>query len=98
VNVNTIEFSMIPQSSVNGDTPPTPDCMPMFCGDPPNTASMCGVLPGSTSVTVTSQRENMSFMQVTVAVQVAALVFHAGTVEVELMIDERFVRESSSPG
>ena len=70
----------------------------MFCGEPPNTASMCGTLPGLTSVTVTSQRANMSRMQVTVAAQFAALVFQAGTCFVELMLDDLLVRESSLPG
>src|SRR4051812_13715803 len=98
VNVKTIEFSITAQSSVNGETPPTPCCMPMFCGEPPNTASICGTLPGLTSVIVTSQRENMSFMHATVAVQCAALVFHAGTLRCDVMIDDLFVRESSSPG
>jgi hypothetical protein len=40
----------------------------------------------------------MSFMHATVACQCAALVFHAGTTEVWLGIDEWFVRESSLPG
>ena len=98
VNVNTIEFSMTAQSSVNGDTPPTPEPMPIFCGEPPNTASMWGTLPGSTSVTVTSNRANMSRMHATVAAQVAALVFHAGTLACDETIEDRLVRASSSPG
>src|SRR5262245_1541037 len=89
---------MIPQSSVNGDTPPTPDGIPTSCGEPPNTASMCGTFPGSTSVTVTSNRDQISWKHATVALQVAALVFHAGTTAWLLTIDECWVRESSSPG
>src|SRR5512139_1415901 len=94
VNVNTIEFSITAQSSVNGLTPPTPDGIPMLPGPPPNTASMCGTLPGSTSVIVTSQRANMSFMHFTVSAHSCGDAFHAGTWRWLVMIDERFVRES----
>ena len=98
MNVNTIEFSMIPQFDVNGDTPPTPDGNPIDCGEPPNTASMCGTLPGSTSVNATSKRENMFRMHATVASHTASLVFHAGTVRGELTIVDRLARESFCPG
>src|SRR3954463_15800466 len=98
VNVNTIEFSMMPQSCVNGDTPATLFGMPSCVGEPPNTASMCGVWPGSTSVTLTSNGENRSFMQATVALHVVALTFHAGIDVVWLASVERLVRESLLPG
>jgi len=49
-------------------------------------------------VTVTSNGANMSFMHWTVAAQFAAEVFQAGTDRAPLMMLERFVRASSSPG
>src|SRR4051812_43742435 len=89
---------MITQSSVNGETPAVFASMPTCVGEPPNTASMCGTLPGSTSVTVTSKRENRSFMQVTVDCQFAAVTFHAGIDVCAVTIVDLFVRESLSPG
>src|SRR5258705_11954694 len=78
-NVNTIEFSMMEQSSVNGDTPPTFDGSPTSPGVPLNSASMCGTLPGSTSVTVTPNRDQMPLKQLTVSVQFCADGAKAGT-------------------
>src|SRR5436190_16642168 len=98
VNVNTIEFSMIAQSLVNGDTPATLLGMPSCVGDPPNTASMCGVWPGSVSVTVTSNGANSSFMHATVAVHVVALTFHGAIVVAACASVDRLVRESLLPG
>src|SRR5690349_11459421 len=86
VNVKTIEFSITTQSSVNGETPAVFASMPTCVGEPPNTASMCGTLPGSTSVTVTSKREKRSFMHVTVDCQFVALTFHAGSEVVAVTI------------
>src|SRR5690349_13838525 len=67
VNANTIELSITEQSSANGDTPPTFDAMPTSAGLPPNIASMCGVWPGSVSVTVTANGAQISRMHATVA-------------------------------
>ena len=50
MNVNTIELSTTAQSAVNGDTPASELDIPNCAGVPPNTASMCGTSPGSTSV------------------------------------------------
>src|SRR5215212_956013 len=98
VNVNTIAFSMIEQSVVNGDTPPTLVPIPSRVGEPPNTASMCGTLPGLTSVIVTSNAENSSRMHDTVADHVVALTFHGGMTVCAVGIVEWLVRESLSPG
>ncbi len=77
VNVKTIEFSITAQSVVNGETPARVDASPSCVGVPPNTASMCGTLPGSVSVNVMLNGANTSRMQLTVAFQVAALTFQA---------------------
>src|SRR4026209_1040684 len=98
VNVNTTEFSMTTQSSVNGDTPATLFGMPTCVGEPPNTASMCGMLPGSVSTIATSKRPNRSRMHVSTVDQFAADTFHAANCVVAVTIVERFVRESLLPG
>ena len=98
VNVNTIEFSITLQSVVNGDTPATFGSMPSRPGEPPNTASMCGTLPGSLSTTVTSYAENRSRMHDTVSDQVVALTDHAGIVVCAEAIEDRLVRASLTPG
>src|SRR5687768_18471580 len=66
VNVNTTLFSIVLQVDVNGDTPAIRCVSPSIDGEPPNTASMCGTLPGSVSVIVTSNGANISRMHVTV--------------------------------
>src|SRR6185369_3941921 len=93
-NVNTIEFSMMLQSWVNGDTPPTPEDMPITDGEVVKIASMWGTLPGSTSVIVTSHRENMSRKHVIKLDQFAAVALYAGTATFELTSVDLFVRES----
>src|SRR5512139_3496562 len=89
---------MIEQSVVNGETPATPLGRPSCVGEPPNTASMCGTLPGSVSTICTSNGAKISFMHATVAAHVVALTFHAGIVVCCDAIVERLVRESFVPG
>src|SRR5436189_235866 len=79
-NTNTIELSMMPQLVENGDTPPTLTGSPRSCGEPPITASMWGTAPGSWSVTMTANRENMSTTHAFTALHFAALTLHAGIV------------------
>src|SRR3569623_152710 len=98
VNVKTIEFSMIEQSVVNGDTPPTFEGKPSISGVPPKIASMCGTFPGSWSTTWTSKRDHRSLKQLTVSFHVCASVFHAGIDTCCCGIDEVFVVESLLPG
>src|SRR5215510_3997760 len=93
-NVNTTEFSMTEQSVVNGETPATLFGMPTCSGEPPNTASMCGTLPGSVSTIVMSYATNKSRMQPTTLAQLAALTFHAGIAVWVVTTVERLTRES----
>src|SRR5690242_11251527 len=96
--MKTIERGIVEQVPVHGDTPPTPGSMPMSPGLPPNTASMCEAAPGSTSVTVALKRENSSCTQLSTVAQFAALMLHAPTCEVELMMLDLLVDELSVPG
>src|SRR6185295_6621297 len=79
VNAKTIEPSITEQLRLNGEIPPTLVVMPTSDGARANSASMWGTDPGSTSVIVTSNRDQMSFMHATVAAQSAALAFQPGT-------------------
>src|SRR5437867_2515924 len=94
LNVNTTEFSMIEQSVVNGETPPTFDGSPTWVGVPPNTARMCGTLPGSVSTTWTSNRDHRSRKHATVSAHTCGVVLHAGIATCWLTIDDVFVRAS----
>jgi len=97
-NVKTIEFSMIEQSVVNGDTPPTFEGRPTCVGVPPNTASMCGTLPGSVVTTWTSKREKISVKHETVSFHTVPPGFHAGIETCWLTMVEKLLRESLLPG
>src|SRR5258706_12099938 len=97
-NVNTIEFSMIEQSVVNGDTPATLFGRPSCVGEPANTASMWLTLPGSVSVIVRLKGPKISFMHAVVAVFTVADAAHAGSDVCACAIEDVFVRESLLPG
>src|SRR5262245_51547329 len=79
VNTNTIAFSITLQSDDSGaaefqfGSPNSRD-------EPPNTASMCGTLPGSASTTWTSNRANMLRTQATVSFHSVGLAFQGGMV------------------
>src|SRR4051812_40712664 len=88
VNAKTIEFSITVQLKLNGEMPPTLVVMPTSAGARANSASMCGTEPGSTSVIVTSNRDQMSFMHATVVAQSAGLAFQPGTCVGRLTIDD----------
>src|SRR5215813_6510739 len=98
VKANTIEFSITEQLGLNGETPPMLVVRPRSAAARANTASMCGVAPGSTSVTVISKRDQISFMQATVAAQSAALAFQPGTCVARDTIVDVFACELLVPG
>src|SRR5258705_14016925 len=98
VNVKTIEFSMIEQSVVNGETPATLFGRPSCVGEPPNTASMWLTLPGSVSVMVTSNGPKISFMHAVVAAFTVAEAVQPGIAVRCCAIVDLFVREALVPG
>src|SRR5690349_6067967 len=98
VNTNAIEPSITEQSVVNGDTPATLSGRPTSPGLPPNTASMCGVAPGSWSVIVTSNGAYSSATHATVADQVSSSTSQPSISVGSATTDDTWRTESLSPG
>src|SRR5438132_13741590 len=95
--MKTTSFSSVWQLFDIEATPPTDEPSPSMPGVPEITASMCCEVPGSTSVTITSNCLNWFCTQATKVDQAAALLLHGGIVTVLGGMLEEFARESSGP-
>src|SRR5262249_51428778 len=93
--IQVMPFSNSEQSSFMLAMPPTPPPRPIMSGEPEMTASRCGTLPGSWSVTSTLNGEYWSRMQVKNGCQAAAPFEYGGMSTVEDAMLETLVRESS---